>query len=161
MAGGADMLHGHSTISHSAAKSANLGQPGLGGGVQQILPMGVGMGVAGNTMGIGGISGGKVAKIKGQRKNAAGTTGVASVGGAVGPAGKRAKLTPAAGGRGNAGKKKAAATVPAPNFDSEEEDTAKPMSYDEKRQLSLDINKLPGGFLYICLYFQPVFWNLL
>jgi hypothetical protein len=28
--------------------------------------------------------------------------------------------------------------------DSEEEDTAKPMSYDEKRQLSLDINKLPG-----------------
>lgn len=29
--------------------------------------------------------------------------------------------------------------------DSEEEDTAKPMSYDEKRQLSLDINKLPGS----------------
>ena len=28
--------------------------------------------------------------------------------------------------------------------DSEEEDVAKPMSYDEKRQLSLDINKLPG-----------------
>ncbi|EDV95420.1 GH17935 [Drosophila grimshawi] len=33
------------------------------------------------------------------------------------------------------------------NFDSEEEDTAKPMSYDEKRQLSLDINKLPGDKL--------------
>jgi len=30
-------------------------------------------------------------------------------------------------------------------FDSDvEEDDAKPMSYDEKRQLSLDINKLPG-----------------
>ena len=29
-------------------------------------------------------------------------------------------------------------------FDSEDEDMAKPMSYDEKRQLSLDINKLPG-----------------
>lgn len=29
-------------------------------------------------------------------------------------------------------------------FDSEDEDNAKPMSYDEKRQLSLDINKLPG-----------------
>lgn len=28
--------------------------------------------------------------------------------------------------------------------DSEEEDNARPMSYDEKRQLSLDINKLPG-----------------
>ena len=29
-------------------------------------------------------------------------------------------------------------------FDSEDEDSARPMSYDEKRQLSLDINKLPG-----------------
>lgn len=35
-------------------------------------------------------------------------------------------------------------TVPTTNFESEDEDTAKPMSYDEKRQLSLDINKLPG-----------------
>lgn len=32
-------------------------------------------------------------------------------------------------------------------FDSEDEDSAKPMSYDEKRQLSLDINKLPGDKL--------------
>ena len=32
------------------------------------------------------------------------------------------------------------------SFNSEEEDTAKPMSYDEKRQLSLDINMLPGEF---------------
>ncbi|KAK4336698.1 hypothetical protein RND71_043444 [Anisodus tanguticus] len=31
-----------------------------------------------------------------------------------------------------------------PAFDSEDEDNAKPMSYDEKRQLSLDINKLPA-----------------
>ncbi|XP_074859530.1 bromodomain testis-specific protein [Carettochelys insculpta] len=30
---------------------------------------------------------------------------------------------------------------------SEEEDSAKPMNYDEKRQLSLDINKLPGDKL--------------
>ncbi len=28
--------------------------------------------------------------------------------------------------------------------DSEDEKTTTPMSYDEKRQLSLDINKLPG-----------------
>lgn len=35
-------------------------------------------------------------------------------------------------------------SVSAPAFDSEDEDNAKPMSYDEKRQLSLDINKLPG-----------------
>lgn len=34
-----------------------------------------------------------------------------------------------------------------PAFDSEDEDNAKPMSYDEKRQLSLDINKLPGKVL--------------
>lgn len=32
-------------------------------------------------------------------------------------------------------------------FDSEDEDVSKPMSYDEKRQLSLDINKLPGDKL--------------
>lgn len=29
-------------------------------------------------------------------------------------------------------------------FDSDDEESAKPMTYDEKRQLSLDINKLPG-----------------
>ncbi|KAG7457596.1 hypothetical protein MATL_G00228910 [Megalops atlanticus] len=31
-----------------------------------------------------------------------------------------------------------------PHYDSEEEEEGRPMSYDEKRQLSLDINKLPG-----------------
>ena len=30
------------------------------------------------------------------------------------------------------------------DYQSDEEDVAIPMSYDEKRQLSLDINKLPG-----------------
>lgn len=39
--------------------------------------------------------------------------------------------------------KKAAKQV-VPVHDSEEEEEAQPMSYDEKRQLSLDINKLPG-----------------
>ncbi|XP_029440562.1 bromodomain-containing protein 2 isoform X1 [Rhinatrema bivittatum] len=34
--------------------------------------------------------------------------------------------------------------VPPPLYDSEEEEDSKPMTYDEKRQLSLDINKLPG-----------------
>lgn len=29
-------------------------------------------------------------------------------------------------------------------YNSDEEDPAKPMTYDEKRQLSQDINKLPG-----------------
>ena len=31
-----------------------------------------------------------------------------------------------------------------PHYDSEEEEETSPMSYDDKRQLSLDINKLPG-----------------
>ncbi|KAK1788444.1 hypothetical protein P4O66_016874, partial [Electrophorus voltai] len=31
-----------------------------------------------------------------------------------------------------------------PGYESEDEDTALPMTYDEKRQLSLDINRLPG-----------------
>ncbi|KAJ8945813.1 hypothetical protein NQ314_009035 [Rhamnusium bicolor] len=43
--------------------------------------------------------------------------------------------------------KKSAAQPPPMPFDSEDEDNAKPMSYDEKRQLSLDINKLPGDKL--------------
>ena len=30
------------------------------------------------------------------------------------------------------------------DYNSDEEDAAKPMTYDEKRQLSQDINKLPG-----------------
>ena len=33
---------------------------------------------------------------------------------------------------------------PYDGYRSDEEDTARPMSYDEKRRLSLDINKLPG-----------------
>ena len=45
-------------------------------------------------------------------------------------------------------KKKTSSTgQPGMVFDSEDEDNAKPMSYDEKRQLSLDINKLPGDKL--------------
>ncbi|XP_044756346.1 bromodomain-containing protein 3-like isoform X2 [Coccinella septempunctata] len=46
-----------------------------------------------------------------------------------------------------AGRKKNAVPAAALPFDSEDEDNAKPMSYDEKRQLSLDINKLPGDKL--------------
>jgi hypothetical protein len=33
---------------------------------------------------------------------------------------------------------------PSIDYQSDEEDMAVPMSYDEKRQLSLDINTLPG-----------------
>ncbi|XP_074873726.1 bromodomain-containing protein 2 isoform X2 [Carettochelys insculpta] len=39
---------------------------------------------------------------------------------------------------------KAALPAPPALYDSEEEEESKPMTYDEKRQLSLDINKLPG-----------------
>ncbi|XP_077525745.1 homeotic protein female sterile-like isoform X5 [Haemaphysalis longicornis] len=47
--------------------------------------------------------------------------------------------------RSNSKSSKKSKSLPA--FDSEDEDNAKPMSYDEKRQLSLDINKLPGDKL--------------
>ncbi|KAI2801765.1 hypothetical protein BLOT_009582 [Blomia tropicalis] len=43
--------------------------------------------------------------------------------------------------------KKKPTTKPIAAFDSEDEYNTKPMSYDEKRQLSLDINKLPGDKL--------------
>lgn len=56
---------------------------------------------------------------------------------------KRVKANNKAG----AGRKKNAVQPPPMQFDSEDEDNAKPMSYDEKRQLSLDINKLPGDKL--------------
>jgi len=54
-----------------------------------------------------------------------------------GPASAKKSGTGAAGGQTN---------VPPSllDYESDEEDTAVPMSYDEKRQLSLDINKLPG-----------------
>lgn len=77
----------------------------------------------------------KNAKVKGRQK--------ANTSAATGPPNKRAKSSASVttGARGGSKKKQ----QQAPHFDSEEEDTAKPMSYDEKRQLSLDINKLPGN----------------
>lgn len=39
-----------------------------------------------------------------------------------------------------------------PHYDSDEEEETLPMSYDEKRQLSLDINKLPGEKLGRVVY---------
>lgn len=56
-----------------------------------------------------------------------------------------ANKRPKANSKSTGTKKKNASSQPPPiTFDSEDEDNAKPMSYDEKRQLSLDINKLPG-----------------
>uniref|UniRef100_A0A7G3AEW7 Putative bromodomain-containing protein 3 isoform x7 n=1 Tax=Lutzomyia longipalpis TaxID=7200 RepID=A0A7G3AEW7_LUTLO len=80
----------------------------------------------------------KGTKVKGQRAPKAVVNSAQST--------KKVKSGSGAGGTGvrGPGKKKQLATH---NFDSEEEDTAKPMSYDEKRQLSLDINKLPGDKL--------------
>ncbi|KAL1506160.1 hypothetical protein ABEB36_005573 [Hypothenemus hampei] len=64
-----------------------------------------------------------------------------------GPTTKRTKAGRTAAGAAGPGRKKAQTGSVAPAFDSEDEDSAKPMSYDEKRQLSLDINKLPGDKL--------------
>lgn len=116
--------HGHTTISHMGAAAKPLTQN------QQINPA---MAVGANTAAAANSKG---AKTKGQRA----PKGGANAG--QGAQNKRAKTAaaPAAARGGN--KKKPPPTL---NFDSEEEDMAKPMSYDEKRQLSLDINKLPGN----------------
>lgn len=121
-------MHGHSTISHSAAKPPN-----------QNTPLNASA-LTANANAIAVTANSKGAKVKGQRGPKANAT---TAGGGAGPTNKRAKASASAptGARG-AGKKKPAAVM---HFDSEEEDTAKPMSYDEKRQLSLDINKLPGN----------------
>lgn len=128
-------MHGHSTISHSAAKPPN-----------QSTPINASA-LATNANAIAVTANSKGAKLKGQRGQKPNATGAAGGGGAGGAGGggqtnKRTKASASAptGARG-AGKKKPVAVM---HFDSEEEDTAKPMSYDEKRQLSLDINKLPG-----------------
>lgn len=57
---------------------------------------------------------------------------------------------PKANSRSSNSKKKNAVSTPA--FDSEDEDNARPMSYDEKRQLSLDINKLPGKICQLFIF---------
>jgi bromodomain-containing protein 4 len=54
---------------------------------------------------------------------------------------------PKANSRSAGSKKKNSVVLPPVQFDSEDEDNAKPMSYDEKRQLLFDINKLPGDKL--------------
>ncbi|GLH14085.1 Homeotic protein female sterile [Gryllus bimaculatus] len=72
--------------------------------------------------------------------------GKASRGAGKTPGGNTQPKRPKANPRPN-GKKKSAVAPPPITFDSEDEDNAKPMSYDEKRQLSLDINKLPGDKL--------------
>ncbi|CAG0914242.1 unnamed protein product [Notodromas monacha] len=73
-----------------------------------------------------------------------GAVGSSTTGAAVGAPAAMGALAPSASETNQLGLSKA---YPGGNppfaGDSEEEDIAKPMSYDEKRQLSLDINKLP------------------
>lgn len=84
-------------------------------------------------------------------KNATGTAATASGGTATANATGKTTGQPAKRQRANSkGVKKSKPAAPA--FDSDEEDNAKPMSYDEKRQLSLDINKLPGMLMLIFEY---------
>ncbi|KOB69054.1 putative bromodomain containing 3 [Operophtera brumata] len=79
-------------------------------------------------------------------KRGANASGGAASG--AGPGAKSAARGAAAGKKKNSA---AAAAPPVPHLvpqnDTDDEDIAKPMSYDEKRQLSLDINKLPGDKL--------------
>ena len=61
------------------------------------------------------------------------------------PTGTGAPKKPKTNAKTGPGRKKNANLAASSAFDSEDEDNARPMSYDEKRQLSLDINKLPGS----------------
>ena len=68
--------------------------------------------------------------------------------------------------RGGSNRKRSNALPPGPPivppFDSDDEDNAKPMTYDEKRQLSLDINKLPGKLEFaVCAEYALVWLNSL
>lgn len=94
---------------------------------------------------LAGSVGAKAVKSKGAAKHhalAGGVTvsGAALAGGARGPIGPGRR--PRSG--KTAGAKKKSAALAGAALDSEDEDSALPMTYDEKRQLSLDINKLPG-----------------
>ncbi|XP_046404290.1 homeotic protein female sterile-like isoform X3 [Ischnura elegans] len=127
---------------------------------------------AGGASGTGKGAGGRSKGGKATRSNSAGNAGAApakrakvnsrsSAGGrrkagAAANAAAAAAASGVVGGVGNAsgvgaGSAAAAAAGTLPSvysgIDSEDEDSAKPMSYDEKRQLSLDINKLPGDKL--------------
>uniref|UniRef100_A0A182MSI1 Bromo domain-containing protein n=1 Tax=Anopheles culicifacies TaxID=139723 RepID=A0A182MSI1_9DIPT len=123
---GLGMPHGPGKAMHQMAGA--MGQPPMGGpGAAPVMP-----------------APGTKAKAKGQRAPKAG--GVAGGAAPNAPA-KRTKNAGAAGTSAPRAPNKKKASQNVANFDSEEEDTAKPMSYDEKRQLSLDINKLPGDKL--------------
>ncbi|XP_061385993.1 homeotic protein female sterile-like [Musca vetustissima] len=133
-------IHGHDMSTAMA-----MGQMATGGKGSAMTP-----GMAGSVA----ASTGKGAKSKGQRGPKAANAGAGSSSVAAGGASKRTKGSAAAAAGGGAGSgtgargpNKKKPTTQAMVFDSEEEDTAKPMSYDEKRQLSLDINKLPGDKL--------------
>lgn len=86
---------------------------------------------------------------KGSKKAAAAAAAAAAGVGGVGAGGPPAKKqkTARASKKGKGANAVGGAGTGPSGFDSEEEDNAKPMSYDEKRQLSLDINKLPGDKL--------------
>ncbi|XP_031638394.1 homeotic protein female sterile-like isoform X2 [Contarinia nasturtii] len=122
------MLTSHTPISHAATAAAKAAQNPMAA----MQAMGVNPAVSVPT------TAAKGAKAKGQRAPKA------NAGQGAPKRGKAAMGNAPATARG-ANKKKP--TVPTTNFESEDEDTAKPMSYDEKRQLSLDINKLPGDKL--------------
>ncbi|KFB43556.1 AGAP002807-PB-like protein [Anopheles sinensis] len=124
--GGLVLPHGPGKGMHQMAGA--MGQPAMGGGPGGGVPIMPAPGAK--------------AKAKGQRAPKAG--GAAGTSNA--PA-KRAKNAGAAGPGAPRAPNKKKASQNVSNIDSEEEDTAKPMSYDEKRQLSLDINKLPGDKL--------------
>ncbi|XP_034951015.1 homeotic protein female sterile-like isoform X2 [Chelonus insularis] len=127
------------SIASVAMGAGDLKMPGA-------MPVGVGMGLPGDH---------HPGMVVGPNKTHPGAAAAANVkqkGKSRGPgkatATNAATKRPKTNNRSTSNKKKNATNQPPPMpFDSEDEDNAKPMSYDEKRQLSLDINKLPGDKL--------------
>ena len=140
---------GHMTgMGHGPMGGKHMGPTGMG----QMVPGGAVPNMGNNKA--GKVKNPRAPKTQGAPNAAAGAKRP-KAGGAAGGAGGAAR----GGAGGGSGKKKAAA---APSFESDEEDTAKPMSYDEKRQLSLDINKLPGEIGERCGHtIRAVLMNLL
>ncbi|CAN0352213.1 unnamed protein product [Lampetra fluviatilis] len=98
----------------------------------------------GDKKGGGGGGGGAIAKGGKAKPGLPKKAAPAKTGTAASRPTRKAKAGAAsAGGGGGAG----GAAAAAPAFDSDEEEDSRPMTYDEKRQLSLDINKLPGDKL--------------
>lgn len=157
----------HQQMPHAQSKSAmpgatKVGRPAKPAGTPGPTPAMPGMGMI--TPPSTGSNAGKKMKPAGGNMSTPGGPGMGGGPGGPGPSGGSAGSNKAkkAQGGGMMPPLQTAEMVFA--FDSDQEDNSKPMTYDEKRQLSLDINKLPGlvqfcvQIIVLCLHLFYVHW---